>query len=419
MTMAHMRTLLPVLLFTLLLVAACSDPDVPAFTTAEPRAFVSTLGSDTMSVEVYTRSGDVLEGTLVGRTPATHVIDYSATFGADGTIDRLEAVRSVFDGSGGARIDARWSISVADTIATVMRDDSTERDTFLVSVRPDAIPSLGRINSSMFVFEQVAHQLRQADAGHSAGADRDVEAAAAAEEASGVQLIRPTSPRPRANEAVLISRDSVSMDFFGAPRVGWLSPEGMILGASGAATTLKEETRRVPVGDVDIDALAARWARMDTAGAGIGNPSPPAMFTGTVDNAEIEIRYSQPAVRGRTIWGGLVPYDTVWRTGANAATHMTIGRPLHFDGLELPPATYTLFTTFSENEGTLIFNSQTNQWGTEYDPSLDVGRVPLERSTLDEPVERFTITAEDTPEGGELHFDWNRTRWTASFTVGR
>lgn len=401
--MISTRPLAAILSALIVVLSACSDRQPRAFTTAEPRAFVSTLGSDTMSVEVYTRSGDVLEGTLVGRTPGTHVIDYSATFGPDGTIDRLEAVRSSFDESGNARIDARWSISLDDTLATVMRDDASDRDTFLVSVRPDAIPSLGRVNSSMFVFEQVAHQLQQADAGHSAG----------------VQLVSPTAPRPRDNQAVLISRDSVSMDFFGAPRVGWLSPEGMILGASGAATTLKEETRRVPVDDVNLDALASRWARMDAAGTGIGNPSPPAMVTVTVDNAEIEIRYSQPAVRGRTIWGGLVPYGEVWRTGANAATHMTIGRPLLFDGLELPSATYTLWTTFTEDGGTLIFNRQTNQWGTEYDPSMDVGRVPLERSTLDEPVERFTISAEDTPQGGALHLDWDRTRWTAPFTVGR
>ncbi|NNF03559.1 MAG: DUF2911 domain-containing protein, partial [Rhodothermales bacterium] len=264
--------------------------------------------------------------------------------------------------------------------------------------------------SSMFVFEQVANQLRRADAGHSAG------------EADGgdrpaIQLVSPTAPRPRDNEAVLISRDSVSMDFFGAPRIGWMSSDGMVLGASGAATTLKEETRRVPVDHLDLEDLAARWAQMDAAGRGIGTPSPPATFTGTVDNAEIEIRYSQPAVRGRQIWGGLVPYGSVWRTGANAATHMTIGRPLHFDDLELPAGTYTLWSTFSEDGGTLIINAQTNQWGTQYDPSQDVGRVPLERGALDEPVERFTISAEDTPDGRALHLDWADTRWSAPFEV--
>lgn len=198
-----------------------------------------------------------------------------------------------------------------------------------------------------------------------------------------------------------------------------MSPEGMILGASGAATTVKQETRRVPVDEVGLDALAERWAQMDAAGEGIGTPSPPAMVTVTVDNAEVEIRYSQPAVRGRTIWGGLVPYDAVWRTGANAATHLTIGRPLRFEGLELPSASYTLWTTFSEDAGTLIFNGETGQWGTEYDPARDVGRVPLIRSETEEHVERFTISAVDTPEGGELRLEWARTRWSAPFTVGQ
>ncbi|NNF04369.1 MAG: hypothetical protein HKN17_07880, partial [Rhodothermales bacterium] len=115
------RSAFSVLLLPLLILTACSDDGGQPFTTDEPRAFVSTLGSDTMSVEIFTRSGDVLEGTLVARTPATHVVDYSATLGTDGTIDRLEAVRSSFDRNGSARVDSRWSISMADTIATVFR----------------------------------------------------------------------------------------------------------------------------------------------------------------------------------------------------------------------------------------------------------------------------------------------------------
>lgn len=406
-----LTSLFPGLLLGLLAAGGCSEPESPPFTTAEPRAFVSTLGSDTMSVEVYTRSGDILEGTIVGRRPSTHMVDYSVTFGSDDTIDRLEAVNTSFDSSGRARIESRWSIDIADTLATIMLAESSKSDTFRVPVSRDAVPTLGRLPSSIFVFEQLASQLRRADAGHSAGAGQAATAP--------LQLLSPTSPQPRLNTAVLISSDSVAMDFFGSPRVAWMSPEGMILGASGAATTVKEETRRVPVDEMDLDALAERWALMDAAGNGIGNPSPAAMVTTTVDNAEIEITYSQPAVRGRTIWGELVPYGTVWRTGANAATQLTIGRPLRFEGLELPSASYTLWTTFSEDGGTLIFNTETGQWGTEYDPDRDVGRVPLIRSETSAHVERFTISAVDTPDGGELRFEWDRTRWSAPFTVGQ
>lgn len=112
-------------------------------------------------------------------------------------------------------------------------------------------------------------------------------------------------------------------------------------------------------------------------------PSPPATATGKVMDATITIDYSSPAVKGRKIWGGLVPYDQVWRTGANEATLFKTDKAITVEGKPLAAGTYSLYTIPGEQEWVIIFNSQTGQWGvkndesTTEDPSKDVLRVTV------------------------------------------
>jgi len=122
-------------------------------------------------------------------------------------------------------------------------------------------------------------------------------------------------------------------------------------------------------------------------------PSPPATATGTINGATITINYSSPAVKGRKIWGGLVPYDAVWRTGANEATLFTTSKDIKVEGKSLPAGKYSLYTIPGEKEWTFIFNSQTGQWGikndgsTTEDPAKDVLRVtakPQKSATANE-----------------------------------
>lgn len=104
--------------------------------------------------------------------------------------------------------------------------------------------------------------------------------------------------------------------------------------------------------------------------------SPPASAKSIVDGVNILISYSQPGVIGRTIWGGLVPYDEVWRTGANEATTIEIDKDLIVQGQKLPAGKYAIFTIPGEKEWTVLFNSEWNQWGCfTYDPTKDVLRI--------------------------------------------
>jgi hypothetical protein len=109
-------------------------------------------------------------------------------------------------------------------------------------------------------------------------------------------------------------------------------------------------------------------------------PSPPATATGKVNGATLTIDYSSPSVKGRTIWGGLVPYDKVWRAGANEATIFSTDKPIMVEGKSLPAGKYTLFATPGQKQWTIFFNSQTGQWGATNngDANMDATKTVLQ-----------------------------------------
>ncbi len=128
--------------------------------------------------------------------------------------------------------------------------------------------------------------------------------------------------------------------------------------------------------------------------------SPPETATGSVSGSTITINYSSPAVKGRKIWGGLVPYDKVWRLGANEATIFETSKDIVVEGKKLPAGKYSLYAIPGEKEWTFIFNSKTGQWGikmdgsTTEDPANDVLRVmakPMKSSAFNERM-KFVVS---------------------------
>jgi hypothetical protein len=138
------------------------------------------------------------------------------------------------------------------------------------------------------------------------------------------------------------------------------------------------------------------WAQGDKS----KRPSPPATATGTVNGATITINYSSPAVKGRQIWGSLVPYDQVWRAGANEATIFETSKDIKVEGKSLPAGKYSLYAIPGEKEWTIILNSQTGQWGikmdgsTTEDPSKDVLRVMVKPEKADSFHERMAYVVD-------------------------
>jgi hypothetical protein len=162
---------------------------------------------------------------------------------------------------------------------------------------------------------------------------------------------------------------------------------------------------------------SAQMSNMDTPAqqpAASAKPlaSPAAQTDVTLEGATITIHYNSPAMRGRVIMGGLVPYDKVWRTGANPATSFVTTGNLKIGSLSVPAGKYTLYT-LPATPGTpwlLIINKQTGQWGTVYKQDMDLGRTPLHYEKLPASQESMSINFENTKKRStELHIKWETT----------
>jgi hypothetical protein len=137
----------------------------------------------------------------------------------------------------------------------------------------------------------------------------------------------------------------------------------------------------------------------------------------TIGETAIKIRYSRPSVRGRVIFGEVVPYDRFWRTGADAATKLTLNKPIYFNGKELPAGEYSIFTMPSKSGWTIMFNKQANIWGTEYKAENDVLRVLMSVETLQETVELLTINVVQAEKGGRIEVSWENQKASVPFST--
>lgn len=166
-------------------------------------------------------------------------------------------------------------------------------------------------------------------------------------------------------------------------------------------------------------------------GAGTGGNTPHATTSAVIDGNRVTIVYGRPNVKHprtgavRKIWGELVPYGKVWRTGADEATLLITQQPIELGGKTIPAGAYTLWTLPSEDgSAKLIVNRQIGQWGADrelkriYDEANDVARVDLTKKSLSEPVEQFTMAvARNGSAGGVIKLSWDTTEYSAPFTV--
>ncbi|MGH7651085.1 MAG: DUF2911 domain-containing protein [Gemmatimonadaceae bacterium] len=192
---------------------------------------------------------------------------------------------------------------------------------------------------------------------------------------------------------------------------------GRMLSYSGARSTYLVEVTRLD-SQPDIKPIADRFEATEAAKGGVTQLSPRDTARGTIGAASIAIDYSRPLARGRVLLGNVIPYDRVWRTGANAATQFTTSAPITLAGIKLAAGTYTLWTVPHENGVELIVNGQSGQWGTQYDPSHDIAKARMQSTTLATPVDQFTISVEGTDaRHGTLVMEWGSFRWTAPIEI--
>jgi hypothetical protein len=150
-----------------------------------------------------------------------------------------------------------------------------------------------------------------------------------------------------------------------------------------------------------------------------GKPSPAASASCDLGGGKtIKTDYSSPRAKGRKVYGSLVPFGEIWRTGANAATTFVTSSDVLMGGKTVPAGSYTIFTVPTADKWSLIVNKKTGEWGIPYKYESDeLTRVHMKVSKLPSPVENFTIAYEKSGSGCTMNIDWETTRASVDITA--
>jgi hypothetical protein len=368
--------------FAATLVAAA----VPAL--AQDAAIVYRLGRDTVAVERFTRTPARFAGEMVTRSGAVvSRTQYEMTL-AGGKVVSAVVRRRQADGTPlpNNPQEVRFTFRADSARREIVWRDSTQTQSFAA---PNAFPALP-------VFAYAPFELVF---GRGAGARDSVLAIGLAGNAVSVIGLQP------------FSGDTLRIRGGFYPMLVRFDREGRLQTVDGGFTTNKAVGTR-GAANVDITSLA-------TAMRPTGVLSPRANASAVFSRGPIFINYGRPATRERTVWGGvLVPFDSVWRTGANEAAHLATSKTITLGDMSLAPGLYTLWIQHTRNGTFLIVNKQVGQWGTEYQASQDVGRMKMDFGRTPEHVEDFTITVRNAgPNRGAIDFAWGDSMATAPFTV--
>lgn len=361
--------------------------------------FVVRLGADTMAIESFTRWPDRIEGVLVRRSPVTRVHHYVVRLGADGLPGRFDDTLRHADGAQAASGPRRFTAEfTADSVFLQVQADTLVRRRIAVSRGFPTLPE------SYALYEPWLAWMR-----------------ATGTDSAAISLFAPAGGPAGRLPVRVVSRDSVRAWFFGAPLRLRVDAAGRLLALDGRATTLKYEVTRVD--HTDLSAIATSFATRDAEGRALGVwVSPRDTARATVGRAMLWVDYGRPAARGRDVFRDGVLGDTLWRTGANAATQLEVSHDIELGGRPLAAGRYTLWTraTPDNSRYELVVNSQTGQWGTQHDASRDLFSVPLRRQSLAESQERFAIAVEATGPGtATLALRWDRTQLSVPITAPR
>ncbi len=160
------------------------------------------------------------------------------------------------------------------------------------------------------------------------------------------------------------------------------------------------------------------FASMTFAQDKAARPSPPAKASCSIDGgATITVDYSSPRVKGRKVFGGLVPYGEVWRLGANEATTFVTTADVTVGGTKVPAGSYTLFAVPNADKWSLVISKKTGEWGVPYPGAdSDFARVDMKASKLPSAAENFTIAFDKTAAGCTLRAEWETSRASVDIT---
>ncbi len=389
---------------TLLWLASCQRSP------AEHYGFITTLGTDTIAVESVTREGNTVTSDETDRFPQVRVRHTVIQLNPDGSIQHLVMdIHTPGEPANGRELNVTADVT-ADKVHIVKTDGTgTLKLDFATGggIVEAHVPQMYSLYELYF--------------------------------AAGLQHV--AASKTGAGKPVAIRQFYIDREFdhfpLGSGRVtplgggkaeithDWLSGTGEatmdsgnhLLRYSGARTTYKVEVSRLSR-PPDIKSIAERFERVESKTGIVRQLSVRDTARAQIGNALFTVDYSRPLLRGRQLLGDVIPYDRVWRTGANAAKQFTTSVPVQLAGLQVPAGTYTLWTAPHTGSVDLIVNKQTGQWGTEYNRALNLGTAKITSNVLTTPVEAFSISIVpvDTHRG-TLIMEWGTFRWAAPIEV--
>ncbi len=388
---------------TLMLLSCNSAP-------TEKYGFITKLGADTLAVESLERQGNKVTSDAVDRFPRVRVRHTVIDLNDDGSIKHLVMEIHTPSEPAGERerkvivnVTAdKVHISKTDSSGTLNRDFATGGG--IVEAHIPQVYSLYELYFAAAMKHAGASQL-----------------------ATGTPVQMRQFYIDREFDRFPLGSGRVTMLDGGKAEIthDWLSGTGEatmdsnyhMLHYSGARTTYKVEVNRLASAP-DIKNIAERFESQETKNGNVKSLSVRDTTRAQIGKAMLIVDYSRPLLRGRTLLGDVIPYDRIWRTGANAATQFTTSVPVRLAEMQIPAGAYTLWTVPHTGSVDLIVNKQTGQWGTEYKRSLDLGTTKMTSEAVTTPVEAFTISIVPVDvKHGTLIMQWGLFKWTAPIEV--
>ena len=392
------------LLNTLTWLASCQSSPT------EHYGFITKLGTDTIAVERVTRDGNTVTSDEMDRFPQVRVRHTVIHLNPDGSIQHLVMdIHTPGEPANGRELKVtadvtadKVHLSKTDGTGTWKRDFATGG-----GIVEAHVPQMYSLYELYF-----AAGLKHAAASKT-GTGKPV----------GIRqfyIDREFDHFPLGSGSVTPlggGKAEITHDWLSGTGEATMDPGNHLLSYSGRRTTYKVEVSRLSP-PPDIESIANRFETVESKTGIVRQLSVRDTVRAQIGNAMFMVDYSRPLLRGRKLLGDVIPYDRVWRTGANAATQFTTSVPVKLAGMQVTAGTYTLWTVPHTGSVDLIVNKQTGQWGTDYNHALNLGTARLTSEVLSAPVEAFSISIVpvDTHRG-TLIMEWGPFRWKAPIEV--
>jgi hypothetical protein len=387
-TLARSRTSLamPALIGGLALAQGITSYPLAAQQTrpADSAGFVTRLGEDTVAVERTISRPDSFIGEMLDRYPRTERVTYGARLTPDHQVASYTIVfYSAPTPGAAASVSMHAELHGDSAYLTTTRGTGSEKKT--VAIPPGSVP----MNEPSWAILQIV-------------ADRALAAHGRPVDYTAAYL---PSLLLRGHAFASANRDTVHIETKDDHVRAVVDQHGRILSITNPGGTVQDVVVRTPW--FDLKPWVANFVARDAQGKSLGTLSPRGTAKATIGGAALAVDYGQPTRRGRQIFGAVVPWNVIWRTGANEATAFSVSKDITLNGTRIPAGNYTLFSVPAPDRWTLVVSRRTGEWGTEYDSTADLVRIPMRVSTSVSPLERFTVSIEPHGADGVITFAWD------------